>query len=115
MALAAYHLPLDAHPEVGNNALLAGALGATEPAPFAEHKGRAIGVRAAFAGDGIAPAELVARVRATTGGREPLAFTAGPERVRTIGIVSGRRPGPPRGRDRRWASTPSSPASPPSA
>ena len=28
IALAAYHLPLDAHPEVGNNALLAEALGA---------------------------------------------------------------------------------------
>src|SRR3954452_16133658 len=27
LALAAYHLPLDAHPEVGNNALLAGLLG----------------------------------------------------------------------------------------
>ena len=30
IALAAYHLPLDAHPEVGNNALLADALGARE-------------------------------------------------------------------------------------
>ena len=27
IALAAYHLPLDAHPEIGNNALLARALG----------------------------------------------------------------------------------------
>jgi putative NIF3 family GTP cyclohydrolase 1 type 2 len=27
VALAGYHLPLDAHPEVGNNALLAGLLG----------------------------------------------------------------------------------------
>src|SRR5438034_1213433 len=35
MALAAYHLPLDAHPEVGNNALLAAALGASDPQPFA--------------------------------------------------------------------------------
>ena len=32
--------------------------------------------------------ELVARVHAATG-REPLAFTDGPEPVRTIGIVSG--------------------------
>src|SRR5215210_4976395 len=43
LALAAYHLPLDAHLEVGNNALLAGALGASSTAPFAEHNGRAIG------------------------------------------------------------------------
>ncbi len=34
IALAAYHLPLDAHPEHGNNALLAQALGATDRQPF---------------------------------------------------------------------------------
>jgi len=33
IGLAAYHLPLDAHPELGNNALLARALGATELEP----------------------------------------------------------------------------------
>jgi dinuclear metal center YbgI/SA1388 family protein len=89
LALAAYHLPLDAHLEVGNNALLARALGATGLEPFAEHRGRAIGVRAAFGEDGIAPAELARRVRDATGGREPLAFLAGPDPVRSLGIVSG--------------------------
>jgi dinuclear metal center YbgI/SA1388 family protein len=88
MALAAYHLPLDGHPEVGNNALIADGLGCTERVPFALHKGAAIGVGARFDGDGIEPAELVARVRDLTG-REPLAFLDGPERVRTLGIVSG--------------------------
>jgi dinuclear metal center YbgI/SA1388 family protein len=88
MALAAYHLPLDAHPEVGNNALLASGLGCVELEPFALHKGMAIGVAGRFAGDGIEPGELVARAHALTG-REPLAFLAGPARVRTIGIVSG--------------------------
>jgi len=82
LALAAYHLPLDAHPEVGNNALLAGAIGATEPEPFA-----GVGVRARL--PEIAPEELRARVREATGGREPLAFLAGPDPVTTIGIVSG--------------------------
>jgi dinuclear metal center YbgI/SA1388 family protein len=82
IALAAYHLPLDAHPEVGNNALLARAIGATDPEPFA-----AIGVRARL--DAITPDELHARVREATGGREPLSFLAGPAAVRTIGIVSG--------------------------
>jgi dinuclear metal center YbgI/SA1388 family protein len=82
MALAAYHLPLDAHPVVGNNALLAQALGATEPEPFA-----AIGVRARL--PAISSDELRARVREATGGREPLAFMAGPDPVQTIGIVSG--------------------------
>ena len=67
IALAAYHLPLDAHPEVGNNALLARALGCEEPEPFAEHAGRPIGVAARFRGDGTAAAELAERARAGTG------------------------------------------------
>jgi dinuclear metal center YbgI/SA1388 family protein len=88
LALAAYHLPLDGHLEVGNNALLAEALGAGDLEPFAPHKRATLGVSGRFAGAGIAPAELVARVQAATG-REPLAFTDGPDPVRTIGIVSG--------------------------
>src|SRR5688500_18916020 len=88
MALAAYHLPLDAHPEVGNNALLARALGCDALEPFAEHEGQAIGVAARFDGDGIAAGELVERVRAATG-RDPLHLAYGPARVRTLGIVSG--------------------------
>jgi len=83
IALAAYHLPLDAHPEHGNNALLAEALGAELTHPFD------VGFAARFEGDGIAPGELVERVREAVGGREPLALLHGPERVRTIGIVSG--------------------------
>lgn len=88
MALAAYHLPLDGHPEVGNNALIAEGLGCTSREPFAEHRGAAIGVAGSFPGDGISAAEIVQRAARLTG-REPLAFLAGPERVRTIGIVSG--------------------------
>jgi len=88
VALAAYHLPLDGHLEVGNNALLAGALGTGDIEPFAAHRRATLGVRARFAGAGVTPAELVARVRAATG-REPLAFTDGPDPVHTIGIVSG--------------------------
>jgi dinuclear metal center YbgI/SA1388 family protein len=88
IGLAAYHLPLDGHPEVGNNALLARALGAEGIEPFATVKGAAIGVRARFGSGGVPPDELAGRVRSVTG-REPLAFLAGPDPVRTIGIVSG--------------------------
>ena len=35
LTLAAYHLALDAHPEIGNNALLAGELGVEDHEPFA--------------------------------------------------------------------------------
>jgi dinuclear metal center YbgI/SA1388 family protein len=82
IALAAYHLPLDAHPEVGNNALLADALGASAHVPFTE-----VGRGATFA-EPVAAAELFARVAAVCG-REPLVFDAGPARVRRIAIVSG--------------------------
>jgi dinuclear metal center YbgI/SA1388 family protein len=44
IAVYSAHLPLDAHPEVGNNHLLAGELGLTPTGGFAEYHGLAIGV-----------------------------------------------------------------------
>ena len=82
IALAAYHLPLDAHPEVGNNALLAEALGASGHEAFA-----GIGRGATFDVPVPAP-ELFARVAEVTG-REPLVFDGGPPEVRRLAIVSG--------------------------
>ena len=88
IALAAYHLPLDAHPQLGNNALLAYALDAHELEPFAYHRGEPIGFLARFAGGGVPAKELFARVAKVTA-REPLVFDAGPARVRCVAIVSG--------------------------
>ncbi|HWX97450.1 MAG TPA: Nif3-like dinuclear metal center hexameric protein [Solirubrobacteraceae bacterium] len=88
ISLAAYHLPLDAHLELGNNALLARALGAEELRPFALHRGDPIGVVAELASGGVTAGELFERTRDVTA-REPLVFDAGPERVRRIAIVSG--------------------------
>jgi len=88
MGLLAYHLPLDAHPEHGNNALLAEALGCEHRTPAFAHQGRPIGTEAAFGGEGIGVDELRARVTRATD-REPLVLDYGPERVRTIGIVTG--------------------------
>jgi dinuclear metal center YbgI/SA1388 family protein len=88
MGLAAYHLPLDAHPDIGNNALLADGLGCEDREPFGVHRGRPIGFAGSFPGEGLAADELFARVAELTG-REPLVFDTGPPRVRRIGIVSG--------------------------
>jgi dinuclear metal center YbgI/SA1388 family protein len=88
ISLLAYHLPLDAHPEVGNNALLARALGAEKLEPFAPHRGQPIGCLARFPGEGLAAMELLGRVRELTA-REPLAFEYGPPLVRCLGIVTG--------------------------
>jgi dinuclear metal center YbgI/SA1388 family protein len=83
IALAAYHLPLDAHPTLGNNAILADRLGCASHEAFA-----GIGRAGTFAGDGIEADRLFARVREVTD-RDPLVFAAGPPRVRRIALVSG--------------------------
>jgi dinuclear metal center YbgI/SA1388 family protein len=88
MSLEAYHLPLDAHPQVGNNALIARGLGADTLGPFALHEGEPIGFIAGFPGDGINAKDLFALVTTLTE-RTPLVFDAGPERIGSVAIVSG--------------------------
>jgi dinuclear metal center YbgI/SA1388 family protein len=87
MSLAAYHLPLDAHPEVGNNALICRELGLERSEGFGSHKGRHIGW-VGRSEEGIPFAELLRRCRQTFG-QEPFVWNAGPETVRSVGIVSG--------------------------
>src|SRR5512134_487081 len=88
VSLAAYHLPLDAHPEIGNNALLRERLGLERaPRPFGTAKGSALG-QIGRAREPLTIEELDRRLHEATG-REPLAFDAGPERIETVGIVTG--------------------------
>jgi dinuclear metal center YbgI/SA1388 family protein len=87
ISLAGYHLPLDAHPEVGNNALICAALGLERAEPFGEHRGRSVG----FVGrspEGIRFTELRARCMRAFG-QEPFVWDAGLETVHSVGIVSG--------------------------
>ena len=88
VSLVVYHLPLDAHPTLGNNARIAAGLGLEDSQPFGRHAGREIGVRARARGEGIDVAELLRRVRELTE-REPLVFAEGPELIRSVGILSG--------------------------
>lgn len=87
LTVAAYHLPLDAHPEVGNNALLCSRLGFESTGSFAAARGRPIGVLGR-APEPLPATELTARVRQLLD-REPLLLGAGPEMIRTAGFVSG--------------------------
>lgn len=86
ITLAAYHLCLDAHPEVGNNFLAAQGLSLENIRPWAEHNGRAIGYRGEWPGKPVA--EAVDDVNALYGS-DSLAFLFGPNLVREVGIVSG--------------------------
>jgi dinuclear metal center YbgI/SA1388 family protein len=90
ITLAGYHLCLDAHPELGNNALIADALGLERlEMPFAVHGGSPIGIVGTLPGDGELLDTFVGRVRDALGGREPLMLGAPVERVRTVGVCSG--------------------------
>jgi dinuclear metal center YbgI/SA1388 family protein len=91
ISLAAYHLPLDAHPEVGNNALICRALGLEPSEGFAEHRGRQIGIVGRSA-EGIPFEQLRARC-AETFEQEPFIFDCGPERVHSVAVISGGAPG----------------------
>jgi dinuclear metal center YbgI/SA1388 family protein len=80
LALYAVHLPLDAHDAVGNNVLLARALGLRGSQKFL-----GFGRRGTFAGT---RADLVRRVARVTN-REPCVCAAGSARPKRVGIITG--------------------------
>jgi dinuclear metal center YbgI/SA1388 family protein len=81
-SLLAYHLALDAHPEIGNNALLAHRLDATRESDFAE-----IGAGARLS-EPVDIAELTRRLAEATG-RHPLVFAEGPKQIERIAVMTG--------------------------
>lgn len=82
LSLVAYHLALDAHRELGNNALLAELLGAEREGEFAE-----IGAAARLA-EPVTIDELTERLERATG-RPPLVFAEGPKRIERIAVITG--------------------------
>lgn len=87
MNLIAYHLPLDRHSELGNNALAARAFGLHDLAPFGDYEGQPVGFAGRFPAP-VAPSALVEQAERVFGQR-PLAFLAGPDPVESLAIVSG--------------------------
>ena len=85
IALYSAHLPLDVHPEVGNNAVLAHRLGVARRGEFGEEYGVRIGV---WGEVDIPRAVLAQRLGEVVGGH-PRLMAFGPERVRRVGIVTG--------------------------
>ena len=87
MSLAAWHLPLDSHPEAGNNAQLLKMLGAKNLKPFGGYEGVTVGFNGVFP----KPVSMgdIAAVLAIKLDAEPLCFRFGTEKIRTAGVVSG--------------------------
>jgi len=79
------HLPLDAHPRLGNNAQLCARLGLKNLKPFFFEDGRSLGFQSRTS---IAREELVSRLRAATG-PAPIVLPGGPATCRRIGVVTG--------------------------
>jgi dinuclear metal center YbgI/SA1388 family protein len=87
MALYACHLPLDKQPELGNNAVLARALGLTELSAFGDYHGVQVGIRGRLE-PAISLDEAVRRI--LPDGSRPRALMPGARaELSTAAIVSG--------------------------
>lgn len=85
LAVYGSHLPLDAHPQIGNNALLAGKLGLEVVGTFLPHEGVNIAVKAAAPTD---RSELRARMQKLFP-KTLIAIEEGPQRPSAVGILTG--------------------------
>lgn len=87
LGLYASHLPLDRHPRLGNNSLLARRLGLSELTPFGNYHGQTIG----YGGRLPHAVPLAALARRLEGlcGVKPKIFPLGPAAVTRVAVVSG--------------------------
>ncbi|MBL0216829.1 MAG: Nif3-like dinuclear metal center hexameric protein [Myxococcales bacterium] len=91
VSLAAYHLPLDKHPRLGNNVGLGDALAlGAERGAFGDVRGTALGVSGAWATP-LSRDEAIGRIAGgVLGGKAPrFVFPYGPPVVRKVGLCSG--------------------------
>lgn len=85
IALYSSHIPLDMHPAVGNNAVLAQLLGVLDPVPFDSYKGMPFGASGVL----IMPRDtLVSRIAELLHTRVHL-VPGGPETTTRVGIITG--------------------------
>jgi dinuclear metal center YbgI/SA1388 family protein len=87
-ALYACHLPLDAHVEVGNCVLLARAIGIEPEGRLGEYAGSPLGWWGRPS-EPMTPDALTQRVSAVVGGSPVQLLSGGPDRVDSIGVLTG--------------------------
>jgi dinuclear metal center YbgI/SA1388 family protein len=85
LAIYSSHLPLDVHPEFGNNSLLAQAIGMKNITPFLLHKGSPMGVRGNWQGSRKI---LAQRLQDELGGPVHLC-PGGQQEIESIGLITG--------------------------
>ena len=85
LAVYSSHLPLDAHPLLGNNAQLAAALGLKKLQPFFTSHGQTIGFKAQMK---ISRTDLAQRLERATGAK-PRIIPGGKSLCERIGVVTG--------------------------
>ena len=85
IAVYSSHLPLDAHPKLGNSAQLCAALGFKKMRPFFHSHGQPIGLQTTAA---ILRSELASKLGRATNSK-PLVIPGGAEMCRRIGVVTG--------------------------
>jgi dinuclear metal center YbgI/SA1388 family protein len=85
LAIYSSHLPLDAHPKLGNNAQICAALGLKNLKPFFLTHGQTIGFKSQQI---ISRAELATRLERATGVK-PKFIPGGDEICQRIGVVTG--------------------------
>lgn len=84
--LYGFHLPLDAHEEIGNNAQLCRRLEVKNMRPFGDIKGQYIGMKGEI--DKIDKESFFKRISNLVD-RDPLIFDYGPDQVEKVGVISG--------------------------
>lgn len=85
IAVYGAHLPLDAHPVVGNNARLAAAIGLKSLKPFLEYQGRAIGLQGTWSGS---REQLLRKLEKALNGPVK-SFSFGPPKPKKVAVVTG--------------------------
>jgi dinuclear metal center YbgI/SA1388 family protein len=85
LAIYSSHLPLDAHPKLGNNAQLCAALGLKNLKPFFASHGQTIGFKSQAK---ISRNELAAKLERATGAK-PKMIPGGKNICQKIGVVTG--------------------------